>query len=65
MVSGMLAAPRRVVEFSIEADELAQLEAIARSGSEAAIWVERARLHPCMVTTVQRTVCKMLGRHEG
>jgi transposase len=39
-----MAAPRRVVEFSIAADELAQLEVIARSRTEAAIRVERARM---------------------
>ncbi len=40
----VMAAPRRVVDFSITADERAQLEAIARSRSEAAIRVERARM---------------------
>ena len=39
-----MAAPRRAVAFSITADELSQLEAIARSRSEAAIRVERARM---------------------
>ena len=39
-----MTAPRRVVEFSIGADDLAQLESIARSRSEAAIRVERARI---------------------
>lgn len=41
---GIVAAPRRGVEFSIGADELAQLEAIARSRTEAAAGVERARM---------------------
>ena len=39
-----MAAPRRVVEFSIGADDLVRLESIARSRSEPAIRVERARL---------------------
>lgn len=39
-----MAAPRRVIEFAIGADELARLEAIARSRSEPAIRVERARM---------------------
>jgi transposase len=39
-----MAAPRRVVEFSIAADERARLEAIARSRTDAAIRVERARM---------------------
>ena len=39
-----MAAPRRVVEFSIGSNELTQLEAIARSRTEAAIRVERARM---------------------
>lgn len=41
---GIMAAPRRVVEFTIEPDDLAQLESIARSRTEAAIRVERARM---------------------
>jgi transposase len=39
-----MAAPRRVVELSIGADDLARLEAIARSRTEAAARVERARI---------------------
>lgn len=39
-----MAAPRRVVELPIGSDELARLESIARSRSEPAIRVERARL---------------------
>jgi transposase len=41
---GIMAAPRRVVELSIEGDDLARLEAIARSRTEPAIRVERARM---------------------
>ena len=40
----IMAAPRRVVELSIGADDLARLEVIARSRSEPAIRVERARM---------------------
>jgi transposase len=39
-----MAAPRRVIEISIEADDLTQLERIARSRTEPASWVERARI---------------------
>src|SRR6516164_8606828 len=39
-----MAAPRRVVELEIGADELARLETVARSGTEAASRVERARI---------------------
>jgi len=39
-----MAAPRRVIEISIGEDELAWLEAIARSRTEPACRVERARL---------------------
>ena len=39
-----MAAPRRVIEISIEHEELAQLEAIARSRTEPACRVERARI---------------------
>jgi transposase len=39
-----MAAPRRVVELSIGADDLARLESIARSRTEPAIRVERARM---------------------
>ncbi len=39
-----MAAPRRVIDISIEADDLAQLERIARSRTEPASWVERARI---------------------
>jgi transposase len=39
-----MAAPRRVVDLSIGADDLARLESIARSRTEPAIRVERARL---------------------
>jgi transposase len=41
---GIMAAPRRVVELSIGGDDLARLEAIARSRTEPAIRVERARM---------------------
>jgi len=41
---GIMAAPLRVVEFSTGLDGLARLEAIARSRTEPAIRVERARL---------------------
>ncbi len=39
-----MAAPRRVVEISIGADELAALQSIARSRREPASRVERARI---------------------
>lgn len=39
-----MAAPRRVIEISIEHEELVQLEAIARSRTEPACRVERARI---------------------
>lgn len=39
-----MAAPRRVVELGIGPDELAQLETIARSRTDAASRVERARI---------------------
>ncbi len=39
-----MAAPRRVVELSIGGDDLARLEVIARSRTEPAIRVERARM---------------------
>lgn len=39
-----MAAPRRVVDLAIAADDLARLEAIARSRTEPAIRVERARI---------------------
>ncbi len=39
-----MAAPRRVVEFSIGSDDLSLLESIARSRTEPAIRVERARM---------------------
>jgi transposase len=39
-----MAAPRRIIEISIEADDLARLERIARSRTEPASWVERARI---------------------
>lgn len=39
-----MAAPRRVVELSISPDDLARLESVARSRSEPAIRVERARM---------------------
>jgi transposase len=41
---GIMAAPRRVAELSIGSHDRARLEAIARSRSEAAIRVERARI---------------------
>ena len=39
-----MAAPRRVIDISITEDDLAQLERIARSRTEPAGWVERARI---------------------
>src|SRR5579864_6987487 len=39
-----MAAPRRVIEFALGADELAQLQALARSRTEPASRVERARI---------------------
>ena len=39
-----MAAPRRVIEISIDDEELVQLEAIARSRTEPACRVERARI---------------------
>jgi transposase len=39
-----MAAPRRVIDISIEDEELAQLETIARSRTAPASWVERARI---------------------
>ena len=39
-----MAAPRKVIEITIEGDELARLEAIARSRTEPACRVERARI---------------------
>jgi len=41
---GIMAAPRRVVELSIGSDEVSLLESIARSRTEPAIRVERARM---------------------
>ena len=39
-----MAAPRRVIEISIGDEDLARLETIARSRTEPASWVERARI---------------------
>lgn len=39
-----MAAPRRVIDISIEDEDLAQLETIARSWTAPANWVERARI---------------------
>ncbi len=39
-----MAAPRRVMELAVGAEELSRLEAIARSRTEAACRVERARV---------------------
>jgi transposase len=39
-----MAAPRRVIELSIEADDLSRLETMARSRTEPASRVERARI---------------------
>src|SRR5690349_24067818 len=39
-----MAAPRRVIDFPIGPDDLAQLETIARSRTEPASRVERARI---------------------
>jgi len=41
---GIMAAPRRVLELSIGTDDLSRLELIARSRTEPAVRVERARL---------------------
>jgi transposase len=41
---GIMAAPRRVVELSIDSDEVSLLQSIARSRTEPAIRVERARM---------------------
>jgi hypothetical protein len=41
---GIMGAPRRVAELSMGPDDLARLEAIARSRSEPAARVERARI---------------------
>src|SRR3978361_2444313 len=39
-----MAAPRRVIEISIGDEEVARLETIARSRTEPASWVQRARI---------------------
>ena len=39
-----MAAPRRVIDISMEDDDLTQLERIGRSRTEPASWVERARI---------------------
>ncbi len=39
-----MAAPRRVIGISIGDDDLARLETIARSRTEPASWVQRARI---------------------
>jgi transposase len=39
-----MAAPRRMIDISIEEDDLSQLESIARSRTAPASWVERARI---------------------
>jgi len=39
-----MAAPRRVIDISIEDEDLARLETIARSRTEPASWVQRARI---------------------
>jgi hypothetical protein len=39
-----MAAPRQVIEITIGEDDLARLEAIARSRTEPACRVERARI---------------------
>jgi transposase len=39
-----MAARRRIIEVSIEADDLTRLERIARSRTDPASWVERARI---------------------
>jgi transposase len=39
-----MAASRRVIDISIEAEDLARLELIARSRTEPASWVQRARI---------------------
>src|SRR5271166_6510256 len=44
MTTGMMAAHRRVIEISIEATDLIELEAIARSRTEWACRVQRARI---------------------
>src|SRR5271166_5908365 len=44
MTTGMMAAHRRVIEIAIEATDLIELEAIARSRTEWACRVQRARI---------------------
>ena len=44
MTAGMMAAPRRVIDIAIEATELIELEAIARSRTEWACRVQRAQI---------------------
>jgi hypothetical protein len=39
-----MAAPRRIIDISIEPDDLTRLDRIARSRTEPASWVERARI---------------------
>ncbi len=39
-----MAAPRRVIEISVGDEDLARLETIARSRTEPASWVQRARI---------------------
>ena len=39
-----MAAPRRMIDISIRDEDLARLETIARSRTEPASWVQRARI---------------------
>jgi len=39
-----MAAPRRVIDIPIEEEDLARVELIARSRTEPARWVQRARI---------------------
>jgi len=69
-----MAAPRRMIEISIEPDGLSRLESIARSRTEPARWVERARIllayrtdpsaHAVarLIGVTHQTVLRCLGR---
>ena len=57
-----MAAPRRVIELETSIAELAQLEAIARSRSEPAVRVERARV---LLADRDDPSCFAVGRALG
>jgi hypothetical protein len=65
-----MAAPRRVIDISMEEDDLTRLERIARSRTEPAGWVERARILLAYrsdpwaqpVSLPHQTVLRCLGR---